>query len=135
MKIITKILTLILTIACVGAQPVSVASAPKAPPDHKKMKGKGEELFPAVKQFIVLCLNDEKNKYVKVHDLLKTMEVDQPDKDQMTEILSGLVWKIDRDRGRKIAREIKDPKKQRLTLLHYDLLEQTQPPQPPVKKE
>ena len=128
-----KLLILLLTLTCAGAnQPVAIASAPKAPPDPKKVERLEQKYTPQVKLFIARCLDDEKNKFKNAEAWLKQSDVAQPDKDQMWEIISGLVWNSDRERARKIALEIKNQQKQKAVLGHYDALEQLPPP--PVKK-
>jgi hypothetical protein len=129
-----KLLMVLLALTCIGAanQPVSIASAKKAPPDPKKVEQK-QEYSPQVKLFVARCLEDEEHKFSNAEAWLKLQKVAQPDKDQMTEILSGLVWNTDRERARKIALEIKNLDKQKAVLSHYDALDLLPPP--PAKKK
>jgi hypothetical protein len=132
MKLLIFLLTL--TSAWAARQPEAIASAvEKAPSDPKKIERLEQEYTPQVKRFIARCLDDEEHKYSNAEAWLKRQKIAQPEKDQMWEIVSGLVWNIDRERARKIALEIKNVEKQKAVLRHYDLLEQVS--QPPVKKD
>ena len=123
-----KLLTLLLTLTCAGAsQPV-----PNVPPNTKKEERLEQNFTPEVQLFITRCMDDKEHKYANAHAWLKKSGVVQPDKDQMTEVLSGLVWNIDKERARKIALEIVNKKRQKALLQYYDKLEQLPPP--PVKE-
>jgi len=76
-----------------------------------------------VEDFVRRCLDDEEKKFVHAEAWLRQQQVPQPEHDQMWEILSGLVWNIDRVRARQLALEIENPRKQQSILQHYDELE------------
>lgn len=125
---------LILTLTCAGAsQPISIASTPETPPNPQKEERLEQNFTPEVRRFIGRCMDDKEHKYVNAHAWLKRADIVQPDKDQMTEVLSGLVWNIDKERARKIALEIVNEKRRKAVIRYYDELEQL--PQPPVKKD
>ena len=123
-----KLLILLLTLTCAGAS----QTVPSVPPDTKKEERLEQNFTPEVRLFVARCMDDKEHKYTNAHAWLKKSDVAQPDKDQMTEVLSGLVWNIDKERARKIALEIVNKKRQKAVLQYYDKLEQL--PQPPVKE-
>lgn len=129
-----KICFFLLMCTSVMAQyPVALKTAKKAPPQHQKVEHLEQKYSPEVKRFIVRCLDDEKQKFENAQAWLKLQKVEQPDRDQMWEILSGLVWNIDKPRARTLALEIKNIQKQKAVIRQYDMLEKM--PQPPEQKD
>lgn len=125
---------LLLTTLWVSAiHPVAIASAPVAKPEKAKA-APVEELSPDVKAFIKLCLEDEEKQYRGAEKWLMEQKTIMPKtRDQMMEILSGLVWKIDKQRAHTLALQIKNPKLQKSVLAQYEVLESLPPT--PVKEK
>lgn len=94
------------------------------PPKPDKREKLEQKFTPAVVAFVERCMDDHRNRYTKAEAWLRAGRDDDPDHDQMWEILSGLVWAFDRPRARILALEINNLEKRKAVLRHYEGIEQ-----------
>lgn len=86
------------------------------------------EAPPEVLQFVVECLEDREEKFMNVEKALLATDKKSPFRDQKLEVLSGLVWEIDRPRARALLKHIQSKKLKDRIEHQYKVLEEVRKP-------
>lgn len=114
---LASLLVCLLCVACDKPAPIS-----KTKPVVNEVEDKSS-FTPQVRLFISRCLDDKNFEFVNAQEWLLKQDISQPDKDQMWEIISGLVWNTDKARARTLAKNIQNKKQREEVLLWYDSTE------------
>ena len=81
-----------------------------------------------LKQFMLKAVADEEGRFMNVEKVLLATKKQEPLRDQKIEILSGLVWNVDRKRAHTLLKHIQNEKLRQKIQRHYKAMEDATKP-------